>query len=706
MRKLYRQTLQIFWRSKYLSIPYLILLALISLYLGFSYLRLEEIFDSNIVEITKWVVLSCIFLVMFFFYLGYELAVKVYDNDMAEYFAASGRGYWKAYQAFMLCLLTLTALPFLMFFAFNIFIYVYLNIQYHPFLVHLVKLSVLYFGLFLASGGLLGLAAAAKIKTKRLKVYSFAVILLMLNTKVTEIPFRIPYLLFNSSLAERLLYYVKDFFAFVPYEIGSTFRLISLYGYPMEPIRWVLAVFWLMFPLILVSMECFKGRTKKRLAAAGFITVLAAVGLFSLRGSTLLMDYRNDSYVFADQIYYMDTPVADYTGSEAGFKIRAYEMNLKISNELHAEVKVAVDNPGLESYDFTLYHGYRLKSVSTARGKEMPFTREGDYITLGSLKGEDTLIFKYYGKSPIFYANSQAVTLPGYFVYYPQAGRKNIWGRDGYSINVPPEEMDFTVNIRSNLRLFCNLEGSGNSFAGRSNALTLFAGMYAEVEENLYAEPLEKNWPKRKHFREAEAVMGGIFAGMGFFPEAAMGISSRKIFLVPHLVSSSSNNFVVMNDHIITSCYSISSEDLAEYVIHSLIKAGPADYEFKYEFIRCLFNREDKTDPLYQEGVNPKLLLKSIVELRDFNKELEKYGGMDNKSIRELDEQERETFSNLDMQMYSLRSSVNETAAKYLFRESPHRDENKRIFMEYFTTDTGENYLDIVERIVREDLQK
>jgi len=52
-----------------------------------------------------------------------------------------------------------------------------------------------------------------------------------------------------------------------------------------------------------------------------------------------------------------------------------------------------------------------------------------------------------------------------------------------------------------------------------------------------------------------------------------------------------------------------------------------------------------------------------------------------------------------------LEGIINEKAAKYLFYESPRKEENMRIFFDYFTSESNEDYLELVERTVREELE-
>lgn len=701
MRKLYQRSLLVFLRSKNLGITYFALLALTLLHFGFcfnNYLLYHEMVSTMI-----WLVRPCIFFIVSFIYFSYELAIKMYDHNMVEYLKTYKQGLWKAYAAIISCLLTIVAIPALMFFAFIVFMYDYTDVQYLPFLLHLVKLSVLYFGLSFVIGMMIGTAMAATLKTRRLAVYSLTVIFMLLNTVFTDAPFRIPYLLFNSYPAERALYHIKDFFTVVPHELGSNFTIDPIYGFPMEPIRWILAAFWVLFPLAMILTASFHRKAKKVLLAASCLIMLLGVGLFAMRGSTLHMDMRVDSYPYADPIYYMDRPVEDSDRDEAGFMIEEYEMDLAITNELHAEVTVTVDNPDLESYAFTLYHGYILKSVRT-ENKEIPFLREGDYISIGSLNGVDRLTFKYYGKSPKYYANRQAITLPGYFAYYPKAGKTNIWDLNqyGYAINILPNESNYTVHIRSGLEIFCNLAGSDNSFHGKSSGVSLFAGMYGEVAENIYAEPMRSDLPKREYLREAEEILINIFKRLER-PEFIIPIADKKLFQVPHSFALNSNteDTVVMSDHL-TSVFCYNGQQLAGSIMRSIVKPKSNDFEFRDDFLTYLFNRQDETAPLFQSAVDLDLLLEEIDEYRYL---AEKHRDLNREKYLNMSEQEREAAYTDYRRESFLRMIVNEKAAKYLFYESPRKEENMRLFFDYYTSESEKDHLELVKSIVREELE-
>ncbi len=696
--RLYKQSLSVFLRDRKLSIPYYAVLALVlamSVYCLGSYSRYGDVFSA----VRRWLARPVIFIIAFFIYCGYELTVRMHDNNMVEYVRAHTLGLLKAYSAVLFSLLTIVAVPSSMFFAFFLFLYHRVGVQYAPFLVHLIKLSVLYFGLSLAAGAMLGMAMAARLRSNRLAVYTLTTGFMLLNTTFTDAPFRVPYLVFNSYLVERALYYIKDFLTLVPHQLGSYFDIYPIYGFPMEPVRWVVAVFWVLFPLTLVLVECFTRRTRRALLVASALLLLLGVGLFSVRGSVLAMDMRNDSYPYADPIYYMDRPRQDYAGYEAGFAIEAYRMDLTVSNELHAQVQVTVDNPGREGYEFTLYHGYILKSVRT-EGGEIPFTREGDYVSIGGLNGSDTLVFTYHGKSPKFYANAQAITLPGYFTYYPKAGRSNIWDLDryGYVVNLPPYESVYTVKVRSGLEVFCNLAGGDNGFHGRSNGVSLFAGMYDEVAHGIYAEPMRSGQRTRESILEAEQILTDAFLRVGH-PEMVIALSDRKFFQAPasFALNSNTDNTVIMSDHIVSSS-SAGAQGLAPSIMTSIVRPkSSGDFRFRRDYLSYLLRGQDETSQAAQSEVDTSLLLREMEEwllLPDPRASLH-----DN-----MTEQEREAFATAERQWRELERAVSEKAATYLFCQSTRKQENLRLFFDYFTSESTDDCLPLAIARVREEL--
>lgn len=707
LRKLYKYILQVFWRSKSLSIPYLLLLLLsvaLVILCFYNQLRYNYAFD------TLWVlVLPIIFFVVGFIYISYELTVKLHDHNMAEYLQTYGQGLWKTYGAIILCLLSLTMIPALLFSAFAVFLYFFIHAQYPPFLLHLLKLSLLYFIPAFAIGGMLGTAMAAVFKSRRLAVYSLTLIFLFLNTRATEALFRTPYLLFNSYGGERLLYDIKDFFMIVPLELGSTFEVAPLYGFPMEPYRWMLAVFWLLFPLTLILYECLAGQKKKLMLAMSGLLIVLTVGLFSWRGSTLLMDMRTTSFVIGDNMYYteMGHGPAALTENPKEFAVTAYKMDLTVSNELHAVVDLTVDNPNLGKYDFTLYHGYKLKSVSSADGKPVPFVREEDYITVNPAPGTHRLVFRYYGKSPKYYANCQGITLPGYFAYYPKAGRHEIWAKannNSYVIDLPSTESKYTLSIQSNLKVYCNLEGNNNFFQGKSNGLTLLAGMYSQVADKLYAEPMREDAPvpNAAMIREADAAIIEACKRLQRSP-APFLIGDRKIFQVPRTfhLNSQTESAVVMSDHITTDGI-YDGKTFAMKIMQAHFNRQRRESVFSSYYLSCLFGSLNKDDPLVKNPMNPVSVLAELDEFLYLDSQV---NNMTRENFQALPQPEKTTYLKVEQRRAEMSLPIHTKTAYYLFHQSPCKEDNLRAYFDFFTSNSKEHYLDLATILLREEIE-
>lgn len=704
MKKLYKITMLVFLHSKNLIIPYWSMLVIFLIHTVFRFLQYTEY--HNIFMTLRWLVIPCVFLIAGFIYFSYELTVKLHENSMTEYLQVHRQGLWQAYGAIILCLLTLIAIPAMMSLLFMLFFYNYSNVEYYPFMVHLIKVSLLYFGMSFIAGIMLGMVMAAKLKSNRLAVYSLTILFMLLNTAFTSnLFFHISYMLLSSYPLEKVLFGIKDFFTLVPHQLGSNFAIDAIYGLPLEPIRWELTGFWIIFSLVLVMSECFGHKVKQTLTVAACLVLILGVGLFAFRGSTLILDLRNDSYPYGDMLYYDDNPQINYSGYQAGFNITNYDIDLIVSNELHASVEITVDNPNLPKYEFTLYRGYVLDHVRTEKGA-IPFKREGDYITIGSLNGAVHLIFEYHGKSPKYYANRQAITLPGYFAYYPKAGRTNIFDgvQAAYVINLSPDESWYDVKVHSDLKLFCNLPGSSNIFNGKTNGVSLFAGMYDEIANNIYAEPMRSDLPQQQTLREAEQILLNTFKRLERpEPEMLKHLAEKKLFQVPSnfTLNSGIEAATVMSDHI-TAVYCSNGLQVAENVMQSIIKPRSTESRLEYDYLAYLLNQKDITDPLLKKPVDLQQLLQEIDEWRYLKVKLRKVNA---EQYKRMSQQEKATYEIDARRMFDLDSSVNKKAALYLFYQSPHKADNFRIFYDYYTSESEEDYMKLVKSILKGEME-
>lgn len=174
----------------------------------------------------------------------------------------------------------------------------------------------------------------------------------------------------------------------------------------------------------------------------------------------------------------------------ADFIVEKYTMDLCVSNELTANVVVAVKESNAGDYNFTLYRGYELTSVTNQNGNELDYERDKDYIVVHTSGDVSEIRMTYHGYQSSMYSNEQGIMLPGYFAYYPQPGFRKVFIKeivDGgyltYGFNVADDtlqETQYEITVEYDGEVCSNLDKEGNVFAGVTKAPTLMGGIVSE----------------------------------------------------------------------------------------------------------------------------------------------------------------------------------------------------------------------------------
>lgn len=191
---------------------------------------------------------------------------------------------------------------------------------------------------------------------------------------------------------------------------------------------------------------------------------------------------------FANAFYYhfVDPPYKHMQYNEpADFDITSMDIDLKIRNQLKASVTIKVNDTSLDDYKFTLSRYYKIKSIKASDGTELAFDREGDYLTVYNISGNDTLCFMYSGASYIFYSNSQGVFLPAGFAFYPINGFHYVYDLTTQGTIRPhlSKSVPITLNIDYKNKIFSNLDADENGgYSGIADGITVASGFYKEME--------------------------------------------------------------------------------------------------------------------------------------------------------------------------------------------------------------------------------
>lgn len=355
-------------------------------------------------------------------------------------------------------------------------------------------------------------------------------------------------------------------------------------------------VFWISLFAIIAMFTVFSFRIKRAKQIVATICLI----VFVLSGAGTLMlysaipsDYNSvgsdtDHYVFQDPERFVIQK-----NEELNFEITGYDMNFKIKNLLSGDVTVKVDNPNLTEYHFTLYYGYKLKSVSNSNGEKLKYDRDGDYITVHTDAPTESFNFKYKGFSQVFYSNSQSSNLLGGFAYYPINGFRYVYSvadqgsiRTKLSTSVP-----MSVKVDCGKTMFSNLESTGkNTFEGTSDSLTLVSGFYKEIN----ADGVRMIYP----YYEAPLDIGGVEdyeTQLKMLIDKKPKYKGKTVILASSLGSSADDRIFTASDQVLTTNISTIYDDTQEEFFKE-----KGDPKIKNDYYFAFLKYYDKDSELYK----------------------------------------------------------------------------------------------------------
>ncbi len=255
------------------------------------------------------------------------------------------------------------------------------------------------------------------------------------------------------------------------------------YGYSLRPYRLFAFLMWILVLCALLLFFFARNRYGKHFLVLGVACLtlgLCCAPIVLQNNSDNIEDVESTEEVGGEIRYYIINKTSPPDACPE-FKITSYDMELKLSNVLHAEVKVSVSPSNLDIYGFTLYHGYKVKSVRDESGRDLKFRQNDDWIEVESAGETSSLTFTYSGYSNTHYSNGQGAALPGTFAYYPRAGYVTCYGDTGYETLTLDEPTQFDVKIKNRKKFFTNLNRTGkNTFSGKTTGLTIVGGFYKE----------------------------------------------------------------------------------------------------------------------------------------------------------------------------------------------------------------------------------
>lgn len=265
----------------------------------------------------------------------------------------------------------------------------------------------------------------------------------------------------------------------------------------LERVRIYLLVFWMLF-LFCMAAACI-WKTGKTAVAAGILAAVflvlsyqpASVYRLNSRWDGVNKDVTDYAVHSSDNTYRQDTD---------RFSITDYQLGLELKNELVVEGNLEIEASS-ECRDFcmTLYHGYTVKELyANTKDVTIQFKQQGDFIFIHT----DPAVIKlsvhirYQGHHNKYYANSRAVMLPGWFPWYPMAGKRqvvleypeygNMWGYQPYN-----RIKNSHISIRTNKEVITNLtDNGGNLYEGVADSITVLGGNIEKLKDDVVADVL------------------------------------------------------------------------------------------------------------------------------------------------------------------------------------------------------------------------
>ena len=398
--------------------------------------------------------------------------------------------------------------------------------------INAVKYVTLYF-LIADMIAILEGTVIATVKTRGKAFVIIAITAIMVTPVLTMIVDSVSTLKFD-------LYAFSKWFYILPQNI--TWGQNPYCQYYVDWYDYFLEMMWLGLLLLILILNKSKPGLTKSISTALLILVIAVAGFFGSHNNNGFVNAWdvNRSAAGHCYLYYETHPNKE---EAAGYEISEYDMRLRFNDKMYADVAVSIDDDSLSDYRFTLYHQYKIKSITNANGEKLEYDRDSDYIDVRSSGDMRTISFSYCGDAAGFYSAGDNVYLPGYFCYYPRAGYQSVYDYDNriFTYNELNETL-FHVIIDSDTTIYCNLpEKKKREFSGKSNGLQLVSGELAQMTYKdvrvIYP------YAGMNMLYSSEAVKTGVDRMIDSYDGADYDVSGKTVFLSPRINSSRSYTF-------------------------------------------------------------------------------------------------------------------------------------------------------------------
>lgn len=471
--KLIKYSAKLYFKNTFLSVLTALFFSAVIIYIGINYTGNFQFGGLPLTYLGRIIDISTLFFA-FFLFVSCEYFSKARSSCVSEFIGSTKKGKSKLYLSQLSVISSLAFALTIILTAINVAVYFFLKIGHVEYLWHILGNMAVNVLLVSLVAIVLGLVFS-QIK-KRLTCYMLMLFLIFLASPV------------GGTVADSILmagganiFPFIDVFAILP--INDTYYVGS-FGFSLLPARLAVVFFWLFGSLALAFfLKCLWKKPANIVAGTLCLSITVGCGVVYFQpASSFRMDHHATKGVFANQLYYRENN--QQKDVLADFSAQAYDLELKVGNQLYATVTVSVDKENLPSYRFTLFHGFKVKSATNQSGTPLDFHQDSDYLTVDSKGSTEKITLTYSGNGSKYYSNQQGVMLPGFFPYYPIPGFQLVFDTSHQSLLKVPlsNTADFHLQVNSNQKVYTNLEMQNDgSFKGTTDALTVVSGMLDEI---------------------------------------------------------------------------------------------------------------------------------------------------------------------------------------------------------------------------------
>ena len=364
----------------------------------------------------------------------------------------------------------------------------------------------------------------------------------------------------NASPVERLSISIMN--SFKIFYFNGQWSPNLQYGLQLEKPRIInlfLFAFLCLFLIISIRHKICK--------AISLITALTMIIYGTLPYSYYRLDDEALRHDLRDYGFYDQTMDQSIKKQDTNYSISSYKMNIDIDRYLQADVSMNMHaKEESDVYWLTLSHDYHVKKIVCKDMKNYKIDKDHIALYLNRKMKNTNVQIIYEGYHPKYYSNDQSIMLPGFFAWYPFAGKQQLfleYKNIGEGFNIYNKNKSYyELHLKTRCKTVTNLD---KTCKGYSDSLTLIGGKIvclnhllknklALVEKEEGMDPYNEKRIYKK-LTEIDHDLSSLF-------DFKLNLNKKKIIIASNDLNRNycdNNGFIIYDDYILTSDLNISS---------------------------------------------------------------------------------------------------------------------------------------------------